>query len=74
MIIDRIHQDGGNAGTVAAQGIREDLVAHDGSSFRRDIILCKALPDALGKRLLSVGNAVHTVALAKNLNPVTLAV
>ena len=69
MIVDGFHQDGPHAAAIGAQGIGEDLIAHQGRIGCRDAVLFKASQDASAAGFGSMGNAVQAVGGAELFYP-----
>ena len=74
VIVDGADQNGGHADAVRAKGIGVDLIAHQRGVLCRDVIFRQTLPDALGKWLFRVGDAVQTMLPAETGHPVFVAV
>ena len=74
VVVDCLHQDGSYSTAVGAQSVSKYLIAHQRCPGCGDLILAKALTNALGEGLLCMGDAVHTVVTAEYLHTILVAV
>ena len=74
MVINGLHQNGCDTGTVGTQGIGINLVTDQGSFGCGDAVLGKAFVDSFGEGFFRVGNAGKLVFPAELGDPVIVAV
>jgi len=74
VIVNGLYQNGSHTAAVGAQGIRKDLIAHQGALFWVSTKLCKAFSDALGEGLAGMGDAGKIIFRGKDLDAVLVAV
>ena len=74
MIVNCLHQNGCDTGSIGAKGIRKDLIAHQSAIPGTQGKFCKAFLNSLGKRFIGMGDAWNPETFAKNLHPLLVAV